>query len=222
MALPTRGSDVDERGVYLPPAEWHWSLQPLPEQVEFKRLADGTTVDFRQPVEGTDVCWWELAKFLRLALKANPNVLEVLWVDEAHVLQCDDLGAGLRQLRDAFLSKYLFQTYSGYVLSQFKRMRKAVEGGRPFRTKHAMHLIRLLYSGIAAVSGRGILVDASEHRDELLAIKRGEVPFEKIMDHALALDRRFQDAFAHTALPDRPDVARVDRFLIAARRSRVG
>ena len=57
-------SDVDRRGVYLPPAEMHWSLYGVPEQLENTE---------------TDECYWELQKFLMLALKANPNVLEVLY-----------------------------------------------------------------------------------------------------------------------------------------------
>ncbi len=57
-------SDVDRRGIYLPPAELHWSLYGVPEQLE--RLA-------------TEEVYWELQKFLVLALKANPNVLECLY-----------------------------------------------------------------------------------------------------------------------------------------------
>lgn len=214
-------SDTDERGVYLPPAEWTWSLHAAPEQIEFKRLADGTVVDHHELEHSEDVCWWELGKFLRLALKANPNVLEVLYADDGLTRCCDDLGRELRSIRDAFLSQHLYKTYSGYVLSQFKRMRKAVEGGRPFRAKHAMHLIRLLHSGIAAVRGHGIMVDVGEHRDELLEIKRGEIGFEHIHRRALELDREFQEAFETSPLPTRPDVDRVDAFLVAARRARV-
>jgi hypothetical protein len=84
-----------------------------------------------------------------------------------------------------------------------------------------MHLIRLLHSGIAAARGRGILVDVGEHRDELLTIKAGELPFDEIHRRALELEREFRLAFDGTELPDRPDVDRVDRFLVAARHSRV-
>jgi hypothetical protein len=208
FGLADEASDVDERGVYLPPATWHWSLQPLPGQIEFKRSGD-------------DVCWWELEKFLRLALKANPNILEALYVPEAHVLQMTDWGQRLRKLRTAFLSKYLYRTYSGYVLSQFRRMQKRQDAGKPYRPKHAMHLIRLLHSGIVALEGRGILVNVGEHREELLHIKTGTVPFEAVHARALELDGRFQEAFTRTALPDRPDVDRVERFLVEARRSAV-
>ena len=222
FGLADDGSDVDERGVFLTPAEWHWSLQPLPEQVEFKVSADGQVVHKDEPGTGTDVCWWELEKFLKLAIKANPNILEILHVPDPHMLHCDAWGRRLRNLRDAFLSRYLFQTYSGYVLSQFRKMQKRHERGEPHRTKHAMHLIRLLHSGIAALRGEGILVDVGEHRAELLSIKRGDHSFDEVHALALELNRHFQEAYAETELPERPDVQRVDEFLIEARRHRAG
>src|SRR5439155_17760476 len=100
FGLATETSDDDVRGIYLPPARLHWSLYRLPEQLEF---ADGTR----------DEVYWELEKFLTLALKANPNVLEVLWTPD--ILHADEAGQRLRELRDAFLSRHLFKTYSGYV-----------------------------------------------------------------------------------------------------------
>ena len=207
--------------MYLPPAEWHWSLQPLPEQIEFKRTADGRVLDHNSDADADDFCWWEIEKFLRLALKANPNVLEALYAGEEHILFIDAMGKELRALRPAFLSKYLYQTYSGYVLSQFKKLKRGVESGGTYRAKHAMHLIRLLYSGIEAVRGNGILVDVGPYRAELLRIKHGALPFSEIYSMALELNARFEQEYGRTALPERPDVKAVDDFLIAARRSRV-
>ncbi|MEI6235250.1 MAG: nucleotidyltransferase domain-containing protein [Planctomycetota bacterium] len=220
FGLSDETSDTDERGVYLPPADWHWSMQPLPEQLEFKRTADGLVLDHNSPADADDFCWWEIEKFLRLALKANPNVLEALYVPEQHILFIDEMGQQLRDLRGLFLSKLIYQTYSGYVLSQFKKMKRAVETGETFRPKHAMHLIRLLYSGIEAMRGQGILVEVGAYRDELLRIKQGGVPFDEIHKQAIALSATMQTEFDRTTLPDRPDVAAVDRFLIEARRSR--
>jgi hypothetical protein len=213
-------SDDDERGIYLAPAEWHWSLRPLPGQIEFKRTADGRILHHNQPEGDADVCWWELGKFLALALKANPNILEALFTPPEHVLLCSERGERLRAMRHVFLSKYLYQTYSGYVLSQFRTMRGDLERGGSFKPKHAMHLIRLLRSGIEALRGNGIVVDARPWRDELLAIKHGRVPFQEIHARALDLHRVFDEEFARTTLPDRPDVDAVDRFLIEARRSK--
>ena len=62
--LNNEASDIDRRGIYLPPANLHWSLYGLPEQIENQE---------------TDECYWELQKFISLALKANPNILECLY-----------------------------------------------------------------------------------------------------------------------------------------------
>jgi hypothetical protein len=206
FGLATDDSDDDLRGIYLPPARLHWSLRRLPEQLEFN---DGQS----------DEVYWEIAKFVRLALKANPNVLETLWTPL--VIQADDTAEELRAMRQVFLSKHVYKTYSGYVLSQFRRMANAYKSKGTFKAKHAMHLIRLLHSGIAALETGEIRVDVGEHRGELLEIRSGAVPFEQVKRRALELDQRCQDAFERTALPDQPDFNRVDDFLIQARRKMV-
>jgi len=162
---------------------------------------------------------WEIEKFVRLALQANPNFLETLW--SPVVLHADDAGRELRDLRGAFLSRHLFKTYSGYVLSQFRLMQRGHERAGIFKAKHAMHLIRLLYSGIHAVRTGEILVDVGEHRNQLLDIRGGSWQFDDVRRLALELNDRFQMQFASTCLPERPEYDRVNRFLIAARRRMV-
>jgi predicted nucleotidyltransferase len=166
-----------------------------------------------------DEVYWELEKFLRLALKANPNVLETLWTPM--VLDADEIAHELRGMRQAFLSKHVYKTYSGYVLSQFRRMANAYAKKGVYKAKHAMHLIRLLHSGIAVLETGEIRVDVGEHRDELLEIKGGGLAFDEVKRRALELDQRFQEAFERTTLPDQPDFERVDRFLIGTRRRMV-
>ena len=206
FGLATETSDEDRRGVFLPPAEMTWSLFKPPEQLEYQ-------------TEGVEEVDWELEKYLRLALQANPNVLETLW--SPIVLFADEIGNELRSLRDAFLSRHLYKTYSGYVLSQFRLMQRQYDQKGTYRAKHAMHLIRLLYSGIHALRTRSILVDVGEYRDELLRIRGEALRFEEVRQRALELDREFQAAFATTRLPERPDYERVNRFLIHARRKRI-
>ena len=202
FGLSNEDSDDDIRGVFLPTAQQHWSLYAVPEQIE-------------DQTDDNDEVLWELEKFLRLALKANPNILEVLWTPI--ILQTTPIGDRLRDLRNAFLSKHLYKTYSGYVLSQFRRMKNRFEKDGQFKNKHAMHLLRLLLSGIHALKTGEIMIDVSEHRDFLLTIRNGELSFEKIREHALSLDRQFQTEFETTTLPDQPDFQAVDQFLIEAR-----
>jgi len=204
--LANEESDDDIRGIYLPPARLHWSLYGLPEQLE---SAD----------DDKDEVYWELEKFLRLALKANPNVLETLWTPM--VLDADETADELRSIRSAFLSKHLYKTYSGYVLSQFRRMANSIKNKGTYKPKHAMHLIRLLYSGIHALTTGEIMVDVSEHRAELLEIRAGKLSFEEVRESALALDKQFQAEFDKTSLPDQPDYEIVDSFLVRARKKMV-
>ena len=84
-----------------------------------------------------------------------------------------------------------------------------------------MHLVRLLHSGIHALQTGGILVDASEHRSELLAIRNGEFTFEEVERIAIDLNAKFAEVFDRSTLPDQPDFAAIDQFLVEARRSAV-
>jgi predicted nucleotidyltransferase len=202
--LDEAASDVDRRGIYLPPAERHWSLWGVPEQVEN---------------DETQECYWELQKFITLALKANPNALECLYTPL--VEEATPLAEELLAMRAGFLSRLVYQTYNGYVLSQFRKLEQDLRARGAIRWKHAMHLIRLLLSGIAVLEEGAVPVRVEEHRDRLLAIRRGEASWDEVDAWRLRLHAEFDAALARTRLPERPDYARANAFLVRARRSMV-
>ena len=202
FGLDTDASDTDRRGFWLPPAEAQWSLWGVPEQLEN---------------EETQETYWELQKFLTLALKANPNVLEVLY--SPHVEHASPLALELLEMRSAFLSTLVYQTYNGYVMSQFKKLEADLRNHGEIRWKHAMHLLRLLLSGITVLKEGEVLVHVGEHRDTLLAVKRGELAWEELNRWRLDLHRQFDAAVQTSRLPERPDYSRVNAFLIRARRN---
>src|SRR5205823_13281922 len=103
--LDNDDSDTDRRGVYLAPADLQWSLFGAPEQFEDN---------------ATQSCYWELQKFLTMALKANPNILECLY--SPMVEKITPLGEELVAARRGFLSQMIFQTFNGYAMSQFKKI----------------------------------------------------------------------------------------------------
>jgi uncharacterized protein len=194
-------SDTDRRGIYLPPAELHWSIYGVPEQLENK---------------DTEECYWELQKFLVLALKANPNILECLYSPLIEMIT--PLAQELLAMREIFLSKLVYQTYNGYVMSQFKKLEQDLRTRGEIKWKHAMHLIRLLLSGVTVLKEGFVPVRVDEHRDELLAIRRGELPWDEVNARRLALHKEFDTALATTKLPERPDYEKANAFLIRARR----
>ena len=197
-------SDSDRRGIYLPPAELHWSLFGVPEQLENRE---------------TDEVYWELRKFVTLALKANPNILECLYTPI--VEKTSPVADELLAMRASFLSKLVYQTYNGYVLSQFKRLEQDLRTVGTIKWKHAMHLIRLLIAGVTALREGYVPVHVGEQRERLLSIKRGEVAWPEVNEWRLALHKEFDRALEGTALPDRPDYEKANAFLVWARRSMV-
>ena len=202
--LAHEASDTDRRGIYLPPAELHWSLFGVPEQLEDRE---------------TDEVYWEMRKFVTLALKANPNILECLYTPVVEMTT--PLADELLAMRGSLLSKLIYQTYNGYVLSQFKRLEQDLRTTGAIKWKHAMHLIRLLLAGVTGLREGYIPVRVDEHRDRLLAIQAGQVEWPEVNEWRLALHKAFDQALQTTALPERPDYERANDFLIRARRSMV-
>lgn len=203
--LHSESSDFDRRGVYLPPADRLWSLYGVPEQLEN---------------ETTQETYWELQKFIALCLKANPGVLEVLY--SPLVEHATPLAQELIAMRAKFLSKLVYQTYSGYVMSQFRKLQGDLRNQGQVKWKHVMHLIRLLISGVTALREGVVPVDAGEHRERLLAIKHGEVAWDGVEQWRLRLHAELDEAYRTTTLPDRPDYAAANAFLLKARRSALG
>ncbi|MEG5115889.1 nucleotidyltransferase domain-containing protein [Microcoleus sp. A2-C5] len=203
--LDNEQSDTDRRGIYQPPAILHWSLYGIPEQLENKENQE---------------CYWELQKFLVLALKANPNVLECLYTPLVEKLS--PVAAELLEIREIFLSQLVYQTYNSYVLSQFKKMEQDLRTTGGIRWKHAMHLIRLLLSGITVLKEGFVPVRVQDFRSQLLAIRNQEISWDEVNRWRLSLHAEFDRAFADTKLPERPNYEQANLFLIKSRQSAIG
>ena len=204
FGLDNEHSDTDLRGIYLPPANLHWSLYGIPEQLEN---------------HDNQECYWELQKFIILALKANPNILECLYTPM--VEKTTAIAEELIANKEIFLSRLVYQTYNGYVMSQFKKMERDLRNRGKIKHKHAMHLIRLLLSGITVLKEGFVPVKVEKYRDRLLAIRNGEMPLEEVNKWRLDLHEEFDSSFYNTSLPERPDYEKANQFLIKARHSLV-
>ena len=88
----------------------------------------------------------EIEKFLRLCLKCNPTVMELLWLpDDLYFFKHPAYSNKLLILRHAFLStKAVQMAYGGYAMSQLTKFRNKENPKRP---KLARHCLRLLEQG---------------------------------------------------------------------------
>jgi predicted nucleotidyltransferase len=197
-------SDTDRRGIYLPPASPHWSLEGVPD-----RLTDPASQD----------CYWELKPFLLLALQAAPNVLECLYTPLVEF--ATPLARELLDMRSAFLSKLAYRSYKGYFASQVKKLGQDLRTRGQPKWKAAMHLVRYLLSGIAVLRERVVPVHVGEHRDRLLAVREGRLTWKEYHAWRSRLMEEFEASLAGSCLPELPDYGRVEDFLLKARRSMV-
>ncbi|MFG3349705.1 DNA polymerase beta superfamily protein [Streptomyces sp. NPDC048018] len=204
FGLATEGSDTDRRGVYLAPTPLFWRFDKPPAHVE-------------GPAE--EQFSWELERFCELALRNNPNVLECL--HSPVVEHADALGRELLSLRGAFLSRQAHSTFVRYAAGQRRKLDADVRLYGAPRWKHAMHLLRLLTSCRDLLRSGELRIDVGDERDRLLAVKRGEVSWPDVESWMNRLQDEADQARTTTPLPDAPDHARVEDFLVRARRASV-
>lgn len=124
LATPT--SDEDRLGVFLAPSQAFWGMGEVKE----------TTVE-KAPLP--DRTMHELGKFCRLALKGNPTVNELLWLDPEQYVTRTREGQELIDLREAFLSQRTLHAYFGYIVGQIDRFEREGEVNRKL-VRHAMRL----------------------------------------------------------------------------------
>ncbi len=196
--LNTETSDEDIRGIFVSRTEDVLSIYGVPD-----------VIDKKNP----DVTYYEVLKFIRLALKANPSILELLYL-EKYIKQTSE-GKLLVDNRDAFLSKTVFKSYGGYAISQIRMLNR--RGYFPDKknryAKHARHCFRLLQQGRELLT-TGTMDVKVKNRDELFALGEMSIP---------DLVTRFEEEFKKfdaivSILPDTPDVKRVNDILLTIRK----
>jgi predicted nucleotidyltransferase len=138
--MAREGSDVDIRGACLPPQEVRespfkqfeqfypksqsgpWGPGPSTKAIETLLLHPTAGASYRHFDTALDLCIYSLHKFVFLAANNNPNVLELLFLDERDVLFADDRWRRISEHRDLFLSRKCKHTYLGYAHAQLKRI----------------------------------------------------------------------------------------------------
>lgn len=202
-------SDVDRLGMFaVPTIELCGLRQPDESHV--------TTGD------GPDITLHEAGKYARLALGANPTVMELLWLDSYEVRS--DLGDELIAIRSAFLcDKKVRDAYLGYATQQFRKLETRGDGSfsadtRKRTAKHARHLMRLCHQGFTLYD-TGRIEIRLENPQAFLDF--GERVAGGDIDAARQLMARYEAKFdeCFTPLPAAPDAAAVESWLLAVRRA---
>lgn len=210
--------DADEMGVCVEPPDYVLGLRDF-EQWVYRTQPEG----YRSGPGDLDVVIYGLRKFCRLAAKGNPSILVLLFAPSA--IYKSRLGAELQEMADAFASKIAIRKFLGYMVAQKERLlgqRGQMRVHRPelieahgYDTKYAMHALRLGRQGVEfAASGRITLPVPEPERGELMSVRRGERSLQEVTAIYGALERALERALIESPLPQEPDWARINSFLM--------
>lgn len=115
----TPESDQDFVGIFLPPPEYVLGLKSVKEVdlgVKDKDDSGKNTAD------AVDRKLYEFRKFLTLALDNNPNIIEILFTNSDSIVNINEYGEQLLDMRHHFPSQLCMQKFIGYAHSQKHKM----------------------------------------------------------------------------------------------------
>jgi hypothetical protein len=217
-------SDRDEIGICVEPPEYVIGLRRFEQYVHHSRPEHT-----RSGPDDLDLTVYSLRKWTRLALDGNPTVLLPLFVPEHEIVAATAVGHELRANSARLLSRRTGHRFLGYLRAQRDRM-LGVRGGRHtnrpelvdrygFDTKYAYQMVRLGLQGVELMETGGLTLPLPEpDRSWLLALRRGERGRDEAVERTGALEARLEELTRTADLPEEPDTAWADRFLVDAYR----
>lgn len=214
--------DVDYLGAYWPPLHKMLGLDRQDSWVErFDEL---------------DVTTYSVDKLIRLLLKANPNIMGLLWTPAHLIVHRTETFNLLVDYRELFLAKKpIYNAFKGYAHDQLRKMtagqlyqgymgekRRALVETYGYDIKNAAHLIRLLHMCIEVLNDGVFYVDRTAHdADQLMAIKRGEVELREIQESAKRLFEFADIAYQNSPLPELMDREKIDILMTSLQWSHI-
>jgi uncharacterized protein len=168
---------------------------------------------------------------MRPALKGNPTIVLLLFTPEDQLVYCDSLGSELRALTPAIISRRVQGPFLGYLQAQKQRLngergpkrihRPELEEMYGFDTKYAMHMLRLGFQGVELLTTGHLSLPMREpERSYLLDVRRGKVGEQECLTRAGMLERELSDLATTSPLPEEPEEARVEEWVLGAYRRR--
>lgn len=216
--------DHDEMAIFLEPFESVVGIHQGKETYTLRTQPEGK----RSQPGDVDLTYHSLRKFLRLVLKGNPTLLNILFVPDGmdggrnFIMNRNEVGFELQQLAPFIISKRCGWAYLGYLLSQKRRMvgeqgQKDVK--RPelvekygYDTKYAGHALRLGYQGIELMQFKRLTFPSPMMR-RLRNVRKGELSYDEVLQSLDTLIALFPMAIADSGLPEVPDESVVEAFL---------
>ncbi len=172
-----------------------------------------------------DLTIFSLRKYIRLALKGNPTVLNLLFVPPSECVIRTSLGAQLQELAPLIVSREAGKAFLGYLQAQLQRLvgergqknvnRPELVAAHGFDTKYAMHMLRLGYQGVEVMqTGRLSFPMREPDRAWLFGVRQGQATLDECLTRAGQLEREIKDLIDSGPIREKPDRAAVESWMV--------
>lgn len=227
--VSTDSSDMDIYGWCIPPKEVIFPhlaghiegfgrQKNRFEQFQQHHIKDGTALGGKG--QEYDISIYNIVKYFSLCMENNPNMIDSLFVPEFCVLHITRIGSMVRENRRLFLHKGAFHKFKGYAYSQLHKMesknpigkRKEIREAMGFDVKFAYHVVRLL-DEIEQILVHGD-IDLQRNKEQLKAIRRGEMKEEEIRLWASEKERQLEALYHSSKLQYSPDEDAIKKLLL--------
>lgn len=215
-------SDFDYRGIFFPNHRCFYGLENFKDPIETK---------------DPDTVFYSFKKFISLALANNPNILEVLFIDDPNlIVQDSSYIQRIKMFREDFLSKKIFTTYLGYVKAQMHKLKlggnmetitneKRANNIKKFGydLKAASHVLRLLFQGIELAKRKTIHIPlAIDKRYVCKEMRNGAYSFDDFIRTSDNFIEEFKELELNSDLPSEPNFELINDIVISINRDFYG
>jgi uncharacterized protein len=163
-----------------------------------------------------------IVRYFTLLMENNPNVIDSIFTPQFSVLHLTKIGNMVRDNRKIFLHKGSWFKFKGYAYSQLHKMesknpeegskRKELREKFGFDVKFAMHVVRLMDEAEQIMLLGDI--DLQRNREQLKAIRRGEIKAEQIKEWFTEKEKVLDKAYQDSKLQHSPDEQAIKQLLL--------
>lgn len=170
---------------------------------------------YHSSINDTEI--YSLEKFLNLATKCNPNIIELLGAQPQSYIFLNDFGKLLINNKNCFLSQLCIKSFEGYITSILKHIVTTKESIDHKRTnKSIMHLIRLK-TMLAEILETEEINTFRKDKDLLLNIRNGLFLTNgklnnDFYEYETQLNKRIEYAKLNTNLKPLPNFKMIDEI----------
>lgn len=221
-------SDFDIFGFTIPPKNLVFRSNEIPGfGKQFERFSVWQEHHAKHPDNNNspdyDFCIYSIVDYFNLAMNANPNITDGLFVPQRCIRHITTIGQMVRDNRKLFLHKGCFKKMRGYALSQIHKMKEKNPGERTgkrvadvekhgYDLKFAYHTVRLCLECEQILTDHDL--DLEKDREVYKAIRRGDWTEAEIYEFFNRKEKSLDELCQKSTLPHHPDEEAIKNLLL--------